>query len=260
MTTYSKSSRRGGNGQPGRRGSRPSRKRLSLATAPAAGRGAPMARRPARHVARVGRGAARTPSRPARIRFARWCRRRKRIWPRAIPVARSWHYERARLLAPRAPAVAPASPRRAPPRTFRPAKGAGHARRRTALARRMGLDRHGWGSVWRAAGLVAFSWRLIRRRGLLALASAGAASPAWGLLAAMKVAPPPNAAVVVVIRRCRAHRAVRGADSAFAAPEGATVSVERTHGDYMLVAGTEGRGWVPTVSRRDDSVRRRHRS
>ena len=155
------------------------------------------------------------------------------------------HYERARFIAPRAPAVA-AGLARARAAAGVSAVGAGVVGR---VARRLGADE--WGRV-AIAGLlltsvafVTFAWELVRRRGFLALALAGVGAASIGTLGARLVAPPANLAVVVAPGARALIAPFDRADPAFVAPEGALVTVERTHGDYALVAGPEGQGWVP---------------
>jgi len=153
-------------------------------------------------------------------------------------------FERAQLLAPRAPAVV-AGLAQARTAASLPTLEGGLAMR---SAERLSPNEWSWiamaGFGLGAAGLVAFAWALIRRGGLVTLVSAGAAIAGVALLAAMKVAPPPNAGVVISSGAVARIAPFDGADTAFLAPEGASVSVEGNHGDYLLVAADEGRGWV----------------
>jgi hypothetical protein len=154
-------------------------------------------------------------------------------------------YERARLLAPRAPAVT---------------SGLAHARSTAglpvsteSLANRAmeHLDPNEWG--WLAmAGLiltgtaaVALGWGLIRRRGFVALAVAGVALAAVGILGTVEVTPGRDSAVVVAADTVARIAPFTKADEAFSVPEGSRVTVERTHDHYILIACPEGQGWVP---------------
>jgi hypothetical protein len=101
------------------------------------------------------------------------------------------------------------------------------------------------GLVVLAVGLIAAAWGLIRRRGFLALAFAGLTIGGAGILGAVEVTPPPNRAVVVAPQTVARIAPFAKADEAFSVPEGSLVTVERTHDDYALIAGPEGRGWVP---------------
>jgi hypothetical protein len=154
-------------------------------------------------------------------------------------------YERARLLAPRAPAVRAG--------LSRARSIAGLPSRETSLAARavrwLGAEEWGWvgmaGLVVLAVGMIAAAWGLIRRRGFLALAFAGLTIGGAGILGAVEVTPPPNRAVVVAPQTVARIAPFAKADEAFSVPEGSLVTVERTHDDYALIAGPEGRGWVP---------------
>ena len=116
------------------------------------------------------------------------------------------------------------------------------------VARRLDADEWGWigiaGLVLAAAGLVAFSWGLIRRRGFLLLALGGVGMASVGLLSAAEVTPPPDRAVVVASDAVARIAPFAKADEAFSVPEGSLVTVERTYGNYTLIAAPEGRGWV----------------
>jgi hypothetical protein len=155
-------------------------------------------------------------------------------------------YERARLLAPRAPAIA-VGLARARAIASLPSAEPTLARR---VAQLLGADEWGWigmaGLILAAAGVVAFSWDLIRRRGFVALAVVGAGIASAGFLTAIQVTPPPTRAVVVVPDEVARIAPFAQADQAFAVPEGAVVTVERTYQDYALVGGSEGRGWIPS--------------
>lgn len=154
-------------------------------------------------------------------------------------------YERARLLAPRAPTVT-AGLARAQAIAGLPLAEASPA------VRFMGrLDGNEWGWIGMAglilagAGLVALSWGLIRRRAFLVLALGGVGLTGIGFLSAVEVTPPPNRAVVVAPDAVARIAPFAKADQAFAVPEGAIVTVERTYGHYALIANPEGRGWIP---------------
>jgi hypothetical protein len=154
-------------------------------------------------------------------------------------------YQRARLLAPRAPAVT-AGLTRAESLAGLPREDASPAVR---AARRLDANEWGWlamaGLTLGAAGVVALSWGLIGRRGLLALGLAGVGLAGVGLLGAVEVAPGPNRAVVVAPDTVARIAPFAQADQAFSVPEGSVVTVERTYDHYSLIAGADGRGWVP---------------
>ncbi len=155
--------------------------------------------------------------------------------------------ERARLLAPRAPAIAaglaqaraaaglPASPK---------------PNRIAQAADRLSPDE--WarvalvGSGLIAGGLVAVAWRLVRIRGLAIFVGTGTLVAAVGLLAVSAIAPSLGSAVVTSPTTIARKAPFAGADPAFVLPEGVNVTVERRHGDYDFVATPEGRGWVPS--------------
>jgi hypothetical protein len=154
-------------------------------------------------------------------------------------------YERARLLAPRAPAVT-AGLARARSAAGLPTAEASPVVR---VARRLDANEWGWigmaGLILGAASLVALCWGLIRRRRFLALALGSVGIASVGFLSAVEVTPPPNRAVVVAPNAVARIAPFAKADQAFAVPEGAVVTVERTYDHYALVAGAEGHGWVP---------------
>ncbi len=154
-------------------------------------------------------------------------------------------YERARLLAPRAPTVM-AGLARARSVAGLPPTDASVASR---IVGRLDANEWGWigmaGLVLAAAGLIAFSWGFIRRLGSLILALGGVGMASVGLLSAAQVTPPPDRAVVVAPDTLARIAPFAGAEPTFLAPEGAIVTVERTHDNYALIAAPEGRGWVP---------------
>ena len=154
-------------------------------------------------------------------------------------------YERARLLAPRAPTVT-AGLARARSVAGLPPTDASVASR---VVSRLDANEWGWigmaGLILAAAGLIAHSWGLIRRRGFLMLALGGVGMASVGLLSAAEVTPPPDRAVVVVPDAVARIAPFAKADEAFSVPEGSLVTVERTYDNYTLIAAPEGRGWVP---------------
>ena len=154
-------------------------------------------------------------------------------------------YDRAQLLAPRAPAVA-AGLARAQSAAGLPTVEASPVVR---VAKRLDANEWGWigmaGLILGAAGLVALSWGLIRRRGFLALALAGVGIASVGFVSAVEVTPPPNRAIVVAPDAVARIAPFAKADQAFAVPEGTAVTIERTYGKYALIASSEGHGWVP---------------
>lgn len=154
--------------------------------------------------------------------------------------------ERARLLAPRAPAIAagmaqaravaglPASPN--PNRIVQAAEWLSPDEwARVALV----------GSGLIAGGLVAVAWRLVRIRGLAIFVGAGTLVAVVGLLAVSAIAPSLGSAVVTAPTTIARKAPLAGADPAFVLPEGTNVTIQRRHGDYDFVAAPEGRGWVP---------------
>jgi hypothetical protein len=96
-----------------------------------------------------------------------------------------------------------------------------------------------------AAAAVAFAsgWR--RRAGLAALFTGGALLAVLAFAAANETSPPPGRAVVVAAEVVARIGPFAQAEAAFSVPEGSEVEIERTFGDYVLVAGSDGRGWVP---------------
>jgi hypothetical protein len=153
-------------------------------------------------------------------------------------------YERARLLAPRAPAIAVGLARAQAAASLPSVEPALAGR----VERLLGADEWGWigmaGLILAAAGVVAFSWDLIRRRGVVVLAVVGAGIASAGFLAAIQVTPPDRAVVIAPDEVARIAPFAQS-EQAFAVPEGAVVTVERTYQDYALVDGPEGRGWIP---------------
>ncbi len=154
-------------------------------------------------------------------------------------------YRRARLLAPRAPAVTTGLAR-AESMAGLPADDASGAMR---VARRLDADEWGWlgmiGLILAGAGLVALSWGLIRRGGFLALTLGGLGMASVGFLSAAEVTPPPDRAIVIAPDTAARIAPFEKAEQAFTVPEGAAVTVERTYDHYALIACPEGRGWVP---------------
>jgi len=153
-------------------------------------------------------------------------------------------FERARLVAPRSAPVA---------------AGLAHAREAARLppvesgrlahaVGVLGADEWSWialgGLGLCAAGWVALAWGLVRRRGLLAMALAGTGIAVLGALSATHAAPPRDGAIVIAADVVARIAPFAKADQAFVAPEGTLVTLERTHGDFTLIAGPDGRGWV----------------
>jgi hypothetical protein len=154
-------------------------------------------------------------------------------------------YERARLIAPRAPTVTTGLSRAqsiAGVRSPDPSLA-------TRAMRYLDPDEWGWvamaGLILAGAGAVAVAWGLIRRRGFMALALTGVIAAGLGILGTVEVTPGPNSAVVVAGDTVARIAPFAKADEAFSVPEGSLVTVERTYGHYVLIAGAEGRGWVP---------------
>jgi hypothetical protein len=156
-------------------------------------------------------------------------------------------YERARLLAPRSPVIA-ADLARARATANLPAATS------PVVARAAGtLSANEWGALAIAglllafAALVSFAWARTRRRRPVVIALAGGMIAALAVGAAWYVTPPVGRAVVVAADTTALVAPFTGAEPAFAVPEGALVTVERTHGDYTLIADRDGQGWVPRV-------------
>jgi len=154
-------------------------------------------------------------------------------------------YERAHLLAPRAPTVAAGLARARSAAGLPPAEASPAVR----FMGRLDANEWGWiamaGLILAGAGLVALSWGLLRRRGFLLLALGGVGLAAVGFVSAVEVTPPPNRAVVVAPDTVARIAPFAKADQAFAVPEGTAVTIERTYGKYALIASSEGRGWIP---------------
>jgi hypothetical protein len=154
-------------------------------------------------------------------------------------------YDRAQLLAPRAPTVTEGLAR-AQSAAGLPTAGTSPVVR---IARRLDANEWGWigmaGLILGAAGLVALSWGVIRRRGFLALVLAGVGIASVGFVSAVEVTPPPNRAIVVAADAVARIAPFATADQAFAVPEGTAVTIERTYGKYALISSSEGHGWVP---------------
>ncbi|HEY4188034.1 MAG TPA: hypothetical protein VGP07_23360 [Polyangia bacterium] len=154
-------------------------------------------------------------------------------------------YERARLLAPRSPVIA-ADLARARASANLPSAP------RPIVARAFGLlSANEWGALAIAAlllafaALVSFAWARTRRRLPVVIALVAGMSSALAVGAAWHVTPPPGRAVVVAADTTALVAPFTGAEAAFVVPEGALVTVERTRGDFTLIADGEGQGWVP---------------
>ena len=154
-------------------------------------------------------------------------------------------YERARLLAPRASSVTAGLARARSIAGLPSTKASLTNRAMTRLA----PNEWSWvamaGLILTGAGAVAVAWGLIRRSAFVATAVAGAAVAGLGILGAVEVTPGPDSAVVVAADTVARIAPFSRADAAFAVPEGSLVTVERTHDHYVLIAGADGRGWVP---------------
>jgi len=92
---------------------------------------------------------------------------------------------------------------------------------------------------------MAFGWGLARTARWAGLAGGGVVA-ALGLAMAIATAPPPDRAVVVTPASMARIAPFAQADAAFPVAEGAVVSVGRQHGDYTLITGPAGEGWVPS--------------
>jgi hypothetical protein len=153
--------------------------------------------------------------------------------------------ERARLLAPRAAALA-AALTRARAAAGLPAPQPSMVRR---LEGRLGSNEWAWIGILGLSGLgggaVALAWGARRRAHVAVLLVSGAVVSVVGLVAAAQTSPSSGQAIVVAGDVVARIGPFAQADPAFSAPAGAEVDIERTFGDYALVAGPEGRGWVP---------------
>ncbi|HEY2903866.1 MAG TPA: hypothetical protein VGL59_24990 [Polyangia bacterium] len=154
-------------------------------------------------------------------------------------------YERARLEAPRAPAIA-AGLARARAAANLPVVEQSRLLRAADLLLAdtwafIGLG----GLVAFALGLVALAWGLVQRRGFFVLAIGSALIAGLGFVAGRQTAPPPGRAVVVAANAVARIAPFAQADPAFAPAEGTEVSIERAHDGYTLINTSEGEGWVP---------------
>jgi hypothetical protein len=162
------------------------------------------------------------------------------------PGAARLDWERARLLAPRSPAVAAG--------LAKARAAAGIVEERPPLWRRLverlSSDEWAWigvaGLACAAAALVAFGWSVLGLATRWSLLAGGAALAALGFLAAARVAPRADQAIVVAPDLVARIAPFAQADPAFAAPEGSVVRVRGRHGEYTLVAGSAGEGWLPS--------------
>jgi hypothetical protein len=156
--------------------------------------------------------------------------------------------ERARLLAPRSPIVATGMARVQAAANL-PAADPGRV---TRALQRLSANEWGWVALTSlalsAAGLVLVAWTVGRRRRFVMLVLAGAAAATFGLLAAWRVTPPASRAVVIATEATARIAPFAASEVAFSVPEGTVVTIERTHGDYALIAGRDGRAWVPRAS------------
>ena len=155
-------------------------------------------------------------------------------------------FERARLLAPRSPAISTGLERARTTAALPPVTVTGWQR----LERHLSPNEWTWigliGLASAAVGLVALAWGVIGRAGLAALLAAGLVLSSVGFVAAVDQSPSPGRAIVVTPDLVARIAPFAEADPAFSAPEGSAVTIERAHGDYLLVAGPEGQGWIPS--------------
>ena len=161
------------------------------------------------------------------------------------PGAARLDWERARLLAPRSPAVAAG--------LEKARAAAGLVESRPPAARRLAqwLTSNEWawlgaaGLACFASALVAFGWGLLGRGARWSLLAGGAVVASLCFVAAYALAPSAGRAVVVAPEVVARIAPFAQAEAAFPLPEGALVTIRRAHGDYALVAGPGGEGWVP---------------
>jgi hypothetical protein len=154
-------------------------------------------------------------------------------------------FQRARLLAPRAPEVQDGLAR---------ARAAAGLPAATAGLRARLL---GWLSPeeWSRGALVALAvaalaataaaWR-VRRRLTLPLAAAALAVALGAGAAAWRTAPRWTDAVVVAPNTVARIAPFAAAEPAFLAPEGSRATIGATHEGYVRIDGERGAGWVPS--------------
>lgn len=156
-------------------------------------------------------------------------------------------YERARVLSPRDGAVATNLARTreaagiAPPPT---------SRMRSELGR-LSTDEWTWlafaAALLAGAAVSAWGW-WPRQRGRTGFVAAfGAAGAVFGFAAAIVVAPPSNAAVVIHSDSARIAP-LASAEEAFPAAEGETVQIEQRRADYVYVRDGDRYGWLPATA------------
>ena len=174
-----------------------------------------------------------------------WSRRPRPIWPPVIPGSPSsntsghgcWRR------APRPSPQAWLEPSRWP--AFRPPTPPGASVSRCGSMPTSGAGSDWPGSSWRARAWSPSRGDRIRRRGLLALACAGVGLAGRRLSGRGEVTPPPTGRSSSRPTRSPGSPHSPRPSRRSLAPEGAVVTVERTHDHYALIAGPEGRGWVP---------------
>ncbi|HEY1550851.1 MAG TPA: hypothetical protein VGG28_23640 [Kofleriaceae bacterium] len=102
------------------------------------------------------------------------------------------------------------------------------------------------GGVVASLGTIGLAWS-VRRRAAITTGLVGAAIAGLALTAAIAVAPREREAIVVRSEPARIAP-LAAAEPAFTAPEGETVEVEQTHGDYIYVRDGDRAGWLPRDS------------
>jgi hypothetical protein len=154
-------------------------------------------------------------------------------------------YERARLLAPRAPEIRDGLVR------ARTAAGLPAARSPSLVRAAEWLSPDEWSRIallalaLGAVAVTAAAWRLWRRSTVpVAVAGLVLALAAGGV--AWRTAPGRTAAVVVGANTVSRIAPFLAADEAFVAPEGSRVDVRGTHQGFVRIASDRGEGWVPS--------------
>ena len=150
-------------------------------------------------------------------------------------------YERARVLAPRDPAIAH--------NLAHVRAEAGVAAPAQSIVARAPLTSDDWaylalaGIALASAGIVALGWAW-RRRAAVFVAATGALVATGAVLAAARTAPSRDRAIVLA--RTEAHLApAASSDAVFTAPAGEAVTIAQHHGGFVEVRDQQRSGWLP---------------